>query len=143
MIDYDIRIDAPADIVFEMFTVAERLTEWVAAEAEVDPRPGGAFRWVYENGDVVRGRFVELQPPSRLVLAYGWEVPIERGIPPASTIVEIRLEEEAGSTLLSLVHRGLPPEQIDSHRYGWEYFLGRLADRLAGIATTAQGGDHG
>jgi uncharacterized protein YndB with AHSA1/START domain len=141
MLDYGIRIDAPADIVFEMLTDANLLTEWMATSAEVDPRPGGAFRWVYENGDIVRGRFVELQPPSRLVLAYGWEVPAERGIPPESTVVEITLQEEAGSTQLSLVHRGLPADQLESHRHGWEFFLGRLADRLASV--TNRGGSHG
>jgi uncharacterized protein YndB with AHSA1/START domain len=142
MIDYDIRIAAPAEIVFEMFTVADRLTEWMAMSADVDAREGGLFRWVYENGDVVRGRFVKLDRPNRLVLAYGWESPLDRGIPPESTVVEIRLDEEAGSTLVSLVHRGLPRAELDSHLHGWEFFLGRLAARLAGTGI-AEGGRYG
>jgi uncharacterized protein YndB with AHSA1/START domain len=131
VIDYEIRIDAPAEAVFEMLTDADRLTEWMAREARVDPRPGGAFRWTYENGDVVRGHIVELEPPHRLVLAYGWEVPKSRGIPPASTEVEITLETIDGATLLRLVHRGLPPDQGGAHRAGWESFLHRLAVRIA------------
>jgi uncharacterized protein YndB with AHSA1/START domain len=134
VIDYSIRIEAPAEIVFGMLTEADLLTHWMAHEAEVTLRPGGAFRWVYENGDVVLGRFVEIDAPRRLVLAYGWEVPASRGIPPASTEVEITLEDIDGATQLRLVHRGLPPADVASHRVGWESFLGRLASRLSEAA---------
>lgn len=134
MIDYSIRIEAPAEIVFGMLTDADLLTEWMAREAQVDRRPGGTFRWVYENGDVVRGQFVEIDAPRRLVLAYGWEEPASRGIPPGSTEVEITLEELDGATLLRLVHRGLPATEVESHRGGWEFFLGRLSARLAKAA---------
>lgn len=134
MIDYAIRIEASAEIVFGMLTDADLLTEWMAREAAVDVRPGGEFRWVYENGDVVLGRFVEIDAPRRLVLAYGWEQPAARGIPPGSTEVVITLEEADGATLLRLVHRGLPAAQLESHEGGWTYFLGRLATRVAKVA---------
>jgi uncharacterized protein YndB with AHSA1/START domain len=88
------------------------------------------FRWVYENGDIVLGRFIEIEPPRRLVLAYGWDVPTLRAIPPGSTRVEITLEEANGATELRLVHLGLPASEVESHRGGWAYFLGRLASRL-------------
>jgi hypothetical protein len=32
------------------------------------------------------------------------------------------------------VHRGLHTAEIESHRRGWAYFLGRLAARLAPAA---------
>jgi uncharacterized protein YndB with AHSA1/START domain len=131
VIDYAIRIDAPAAVVFEMLTDASLLTEWMAAHADVDPRPGGAFRWVYENGDIVLGHIVEIDPPRRLVLAYGWELPASRAIAPGSTRVEITLHETDGATELCLVHVGLPAAQEESHRGGWAYFLRRLEQRLA------------
>jgi uncharacterized protein YndB with AHSA1/START domain len=143
MIDYSISIDAPIDLVYDMLTDADLLTEWMAVAADVNHRPDGAFRWVYENGDIVVGRFMELDPPHRLVLAYGWERPVTRGIPPGSTVVEITLEEDRGSTLLRLVHRGLPAAELVSHRHGWEFFLGRLKSKLAGTASIEKGGRHG
>lgn len=130
MIDYSIRIDAPAAVVFEMLTDANLLTEWMAAHADFDTRPGGAFRWVYENGDVVLGHVVEIDPPRRLVLAYGWDLPASRSIPPGSTRVEITLDETDGVTELRLVHVGLPAAEEESHRGGWAFFLGRLEQRL-------------
>jgi uncharacterized protein YndB with AHSA1/START domain len=131
VIDYAIRIEAPAEIVFRMLTEADLLTEWMASEATVDRRPGGGFRWVYENGDVVAGHIVAIDAPRRLVLAYGWEKPADRRIPPGSTEVEITLEETVGATLLRLVHRGLPSTELETHRKGWVVFLGRLATRAA------------
>jgi uncharacterized protein YndB with AHSA1/START domain len=140
LIDHSIRIEAPADVVFEMLTDAALLTEWMAREAEVDRRAGGAFRWVYENGDVVVGRFVELEPPRRLVLAYGWEIPASRRIPPGSTEVEITLDDEDGGTVLRLRHRGLPAAEVDAHRGGWVFFLDRLAV-VAAARHARHGGD--
>jgi uncharacterized protein YndB with AHSA1/START domain len=131
VIDYDVHIGAPASVVFEMLTDAELLTEWMAVEAASEPRAGGAFRWVYENGDVVAGQYLELEPPHRLLLAYGWERPASRGIPPGSTRVEITLDDAAGDTVLRLVHVGLPAAQEEAHREGWDYFFGRLANQLA------------
>jgi uncharacterized protein YndB with AHSA1/START domain len=129
VIDYSIRIEAPAEVVFAMLTEADLLTRWMAHEAIAEAQPGGAFRWVYENGDVVRGEFLELEPPRRLVLAYGWERPVSRGIPVGSTRVEITLDEADGATLLRLVHTGLPAGELESHRDGWAYFMERLAGR--------------
>jgi uncharacterized protein YndB with AHSA1/START domain len=130
MIDYEVRIEAPATVVFDMLTRADLLTEWMAAEARVDLRPGGEFHWIYPNGDVVLGRFIEIDHPRRLVLAYGWESPASRAIPPSSTEVEITLDEVDGATLLRLVHRGLPASEIEPHRGGWEYFMGRLRSAI-------------
>jgi uncharacterized protein YndB with AHSA1/START domain len=85
---------------------------------------------VYENGDVVRGRILEMDAPSRLLLTYGWERPAARGIPPESTTVEITLVDSGGGTLLRLVHRGLPRAEIESHQVGWQFFLTRLSMAL-------------
>jgi uncharacterized protein YndB with AHSA1/START domain len=64
------------------------------------------------------GRFLELDPPRRLVIAYGWRDDL-MGVPPESTIVEIDLEEQGQGTVLRLVHRSLPPGSLEAHEYGW------------------------
>ena len=50
---------------------------------------------------------------------------------PGSTTVEIDLVEEAGKTILHLVHHGLPPETVPDHQQGWTYFLDILRDTLS------------
>ena len=85
----------------------------------------------HENGAIMVGRFVELDPPHRLVIAYGWEDDL-MGVPPESTTVEIDLEEHEGRTTLRLVHRSLPPEVVADHERGWIFFMRRLQGYLAG-----------
>ena len=127
MIDFELDIAAPATTVFRLFTEPGGLARWMVREAQVDLRPGGRFRWVYDNGDVVVGEFVRIEAPHRISFRYGWERPADRGVPPDSTLVEVTLSEHDGATLLRLVHTGLPAEREGEHRMGWEWFLGRLA----------------
>jgi uncharacterized protein YndB with AHSA1/START domain len=78
------------------------------------------------------GRFIELDPPKRLVIAYGWRDNL-MGVPPESTTVEIRLsEDEPGRTTLTLIHRGIPAGVVEDHQQGWEFFSERLRKCLAG-----------
>ena len=122
---YELRIAAPAAVVWELLTTAEGLVRWVGPEASVEPVSGGALRWTHPDGSTVVGRFVELVPHRRLVFTYGWEDG-RMGVPPESTAVEIELSEAGGETTLRLVHRGLPPEAVEPHEHGWRYFLGEL-----------------
>jgi uncharacterized protein YndB with AHSA1/START domain len=75
----------------------------------------------------MRGHFVELDPPRRLVFTYGWDGDL-MGLPPGSSTVEIDLEERPSGTTLRLSHREIPPDVVEEHRRGWIYFLARLRD---------------
>ncbi len=121
----EVVIAAPAHVVYDLLTTAEGLCAWMAAEATVDPRPDGTIRWRFENGDVVRGAFVALEPNKHIAFTYGWEVGFE-DIPPGSTTVTIDLTETGDGTALRLTHAGLPTRAAD-HDDGWHYFLDRLA----------------
>jgi uncharacterized protein YndB with AHSA1/START domain len=127
---YEVTIAAPIEVVWAHLTTAEGLVRWVGPEATADPVPGGALRWVHPDGSTVVGRFVELVPHRRVVFSYGWEDG-RMGVPPESTTVEIDLVEKDGATVVRLVHHGLPPEAVDEHERGWEYFLGVLRDTVA------------
>ena len=71
------------------------------------------------------GHFVEVVPDERVVFTFGWDLP-GHPIPAGSTEVEITLEPVGSSTLLRLVHRGLPDDAVNDHLRGWDYYLGRL-----------------
>ena len=125
-------IAAPLDLVWELVSTAEGLGRWMAVEATVELRPGGAIRWVHDNGWVVAGEIREVVPPTRLVFSYGWE----RGgfpVPVGSSDVTIELTPEpSGVTRFSVRHRGLPSEEeAERHTGGWALF----ADRLVVAAT--------
>jgi uncharacterized protein YndB with AHSA1/START domain len=119
-------IHAPADAVFQHFVDPELFGHWMAEGATLEPTPGGVVRWTHPNGDTVSGRYVEVDPPRRLVFTYGWER-AEVEIPPGSTTVEIDLVTlQDGATLVTLVHRGLDDGAADAHQGGWQHYLDRL-----------------
>lgn len=59
--------------------------------AELDARPGGVFRVDPNGRDIIRGTYLEVLPPSRVVFTWDWE---EKGhrVPAGSTRVEIELK---------------------------------------------------
>jgi uncharacterized protein YndB with AHSA1/START domain len=143
----EIYIEAEPETVFEFFTDPAKVTRWLATEATLDPRPGGVcHQWhagdAGDDGDggagpyEMRGEFIEVTPPERVVFTWGFTNPEVR-VPPGSSVVEVTLAREDHGTRVRLVHRGLPASEIDSHSGGWTGMLERLADAV--VATTVEG----
>ena len=134
----ELRIDASPETVFAFFTEPDKLTRWLASEASLDPRPGGINHQTHP-GDadnpggpyLMRGEFIEVSPPSRVVFTWGFEN-TEVGVPPGASTVEVTLVPEGDGTRLRLVHRGLPESARPSHDGGWEQMLDRLAVAATG-----------
>jgi uncharacterized protein YndB with AHSA1/START domain len=127
------QIAASPETVFAFFTDPEKLTRWLAVEATLDPRPGGVCHQTHEgpNGEhfLMRGEFVEVSPPTRVVFTWGFEGDAVAVEPGAST-VEVTLEPRDGGTWLTLVHRDLPASERANHDGGWAMMLGRLTDAV-------------
>ena len=91
-VERDVVFPAAPDEVWEALTDPDRLEEWFATEAELDPVPGGEgiFRW--GDGEERRATVREAEPEERLVLDWddGGEVVLE-------------LEEVEDGTLLRVV----------------------------------------
>lgn len=116
-------IDADPERVFPFFTDPARLTQWLGHAADVDPVPGGRFA-VDVNVRLVRGTYLELEPPRRVVFSWGDAGSAE--LPPGSTRVEVELEPAGSGTTVTLRHHGLGVEQRADHARGWPAVLGRL-----------------
>ncbi|MFN0089886.1 MAG: SRPBCC domain-containing protein [Acidimicrobiales bacterium] len=124
-------MEADPEVVYRHLVDPAELAEWIALGGALsDPVEGGALRWSFANGAVMSGRYLELDPPRRIVFTYGWEDDL-RGVPPGATIVEIDLEPHPRGTRLRLTHRLLPDHAAEDHRLGWDHFLAVLAHRLA------------
>jgi uncharacterized protein YndB with AHSA1/START domain len=142
--EHEVRVAARPETVFSYFTDPSKLTQWMGAQATLDPRPGGVCRIAFqgsaaapagETAGVMMGEFVEVDPPRRIALTWGWEAEL-LALPPQSTVVEISLIPEGDETVVRLVHRQLPAAAVGFHRAGWTHYLGRLA-------VAAGGGDPG
>jgi hypothetical protein len=57
-----IEIDADQASVFDLFTTETGLCRWMAKEASIDLRPGGALRWVHDDGVAAAGEYVDVDP---------------------------------------------------------------------------------
>jgi len=123
-----LRIAASPDVVFPYLIDPALLVRWMGDWAELEPTPGGTFR-VDVNGAPIRGRYVVVDPPHRL--AFTWGAAGSEVLPAGSTTVEITLRADGEETVLELVHRDLPPEELPKHGAGWAYYLDRLATAAA------------
>jgi uncharacterized protein YndB with AHSA1/START domain len=102
--------NAPAHIVFDAWTNPELLKRWWAPksfgvslfECEQDLRVGGSYRYAFgrdpNNPEVFSGRYLEVNPPSRLVLTQLYERMAHVG----EAVVTATFEESQGRTRLTL-----------------------------------------
>lgn len=131
VLEVSVLIAAEPATVFPYFVDPARYVQWMGRDAELEPVPGGTYRVRMRDGVEVGGRFVEVDPPRRLVFTWGWAG--DTALPPGSSRVVVTLEPEAGGTRVVLRHHDLPDEQQRQHHGdGWRAYLGRLARRLAG-----------
>ena len=115
--------------VFDYFTQPEAIVRWMGDYAVLDPRPGGEFT-LDINGVPVRGRYLDVDPPRRLVISWGHAG--SQRLPPGASTVEVTLTPEGEGTTVQIVHRGLPAPEAHRHALGWAHFLDRLASAGAG-----------
>jgi uncharacterized protein YndB with AHSA1/START domain len=129
-----IEIDARSDEVFDFLVTEDGMTAWMGQHAELDPSVGGAFA-VDIAGYAVRGQYLELDRPNRVV--FSWGMAGNPALPPGTSKVSFTLTPTLrGGTRVDLLHSDLPETEVTGHVDGWTHFLSRL--RVA-----ASGGDPG
>jgi uncharacterized protein YndB with AHSA1/START domain len=115
-------IEASPHEVFPYLVQPDLLVRWLGTWADVDAQPGGVF--AIDMGQTnVRGSYVEVDPPHRVV--FTWGIPGNDVLPAGSSTVEIVLRPEGDATVVELTHRDLPMERHADHGPGW---TARLAD---------------
>ena len=134
-IEQTVRIAARPETIWTYWTDPARLAEWWGTEAEVSLEPGGLFRVVMESGPVMRGTFVELDPPHRLVFTFGWEQNEGQPLAPGTTRVEVTMTPDGGETVVLLRHLEMPTTHAADHEKGWRHFVG---ERLPAAVASAE-----
>jgi uncharacterized protein YndB with AHSA1/START domain len=131
---HELTLPASAEQVFDMFTDPRQLVRWIGITADLQPRPGGRFRFEVIPGQFCEGQYVVVERPGRLVFTWGWTDP-GFGLPPGTSRVEVTLTrtgEDARQTRLRLVHTGLSGDLGLLHDDGWSRFLARLTAAAGG-----------
>lgn len=134
VVEVERRIAARPETVFSFFVDPVRFEKWQGIEAELDPRPGGIFRVAAAGSSrtIMRGEFVEILPPERLVFTWGWEqfdgLPDGMKIAPGTSTVEVTFVRDGDGTIVRIRHDGLPTEAVlQFHSGGWNMTLDRIA----------------
>ena len=131
-------IRAPRQRVFEAWTSAAEMKAWHApglltvSHAEVDLRPGGAYRIHMRepNGSEhrVTGIYREVDPPKRVVYTWSWE----DDVAVKDTVVTVEFHQRGESTEIVVTHAGLPTDdQRKQHAEGWQGIMEKLESVFA------------
>jgi len=144
-------LPAPPDQVYRAWLDPDMLRRWLApgglevTRAEVDERVGGRYRiWHAEAGAEIGGfecELLELEPPERIVFAWGFAGPDRTEGPVYDSRLTISLSPSAGGgTDLTLVHERLDelhaamPDVADNVEAGWESALDELVATMGRAA---------
>jgi uncharacterized protein YndB with AHSA1/START domain len=136
LIEREILIDAPLEVVWAVVTEAEHVGSWFGDDAAIDLLPGGRIVLTWEEHGSFLARVEKVEPPH--VFAFSWARPADTE-PQAgnSTLVEFSLRAEGEGTRLRVVESGfqeLDGSEAEKSKYaegnteGWRVELGELAE---------------
>jgi uncharacterized protein YndB with AHSA1/START domain len=128
----EMTIKASPETIFPYLVDPAKFVQWMGTEATLVAEPGGEFRVLCGGVNPAAGEYLEVVPYERVVFTFGWDLP-EHPIPAGSSQVEITLTPVGASTLLRLVHSGLPEDAVSDHLGGWTYYLARLDSVVDGV----------
>ena len=120
----EVLIQATPEAIFPYLTDPAKLVQWMGVEAALEPEVGGLFSVTINPERIVRGEYLEIVPPTRVVWSWGWEG--RSDVPPGSSQVEITLTPTPEGTLVRLRHYNLPSDAMPLHVRSWEHNLPRL-----------------
>lgn len=146
--------DATPDRVFAAWTNPEHFGQWFGprsmntVECALDPRVGGAWRLMAEGENVpgrhqdgrvrptVSGKYLEVEPPHRLVFTWAWHEKDDFASPRGQESVVTVLFKAAGEkTEMVFTQAVLKDEEaLAAHRRGWTEAFDKLGEFIGRAA---------
>ncbi len=149
-IEREVYVDAPPETVFDVVSSPEHVKQWWSDDARYEPTPGSSGELTFgdpasADGRVMRFQVLEVQPPRRF--SFRWTHP--DGAVAAegnSLLVTFELTPSGAGTLLNMTETGfremgwelaLLEEEYRSHITGWEFYLPRIPQYVAGLESAS------
>lgn len=144
-IEREIHVEASPEVVYEVVSRPEHISQWWSDGAELDPAPGavGALIWD-DRADAVPITVVKADPP--MLFAFRWTYPDGKvDDDAASLLVTFELTPSGTGTTIKLTETGFREmgweaakleEQYREHTTGWDIFIPRLGDYVARLVST-------
>jgi uncharacterized protein YndB with AHSA1/START domain len=144
-IEREIYVEAPPEVVFEVVSSPDHLTQWWPDEAHYEAVPGSSGEIVFGDpragGAVVAFTVVDARPPA--AFSFRWTHPAGSVAAHGnSLLVTFELTPRGPGTLLRMTETGFREmgwevvvleEQYNEHVTGWDHYLPRLASYAAGL----------
>ena len=132
-------IAAPRERVFAAWTTAEAIKVWFGPDGcrvldvQVDLRVDGEYCFSLSTEDLgeikVRGRYLEVTPPTKLIYTWRWEGNPELTV--GTSLVTVKFTSAGTFTEIHLTHEQLPSiESRDHHGHGWSGTFDKLEKYL-------------
>lgn len=125
-LDRTVVIQAPPETVFRFFTDTNRWASWWGKGSTIDARPGGKFLIQYPGDTQAAGEVIEIAPPRRIVLTYGYVS--GKLIPVGGSRVTIEVQPDPRGSSVHLKHEIADAAVRDEHVQGWRYQLSLFAN---------------
>jgi uncharacterized protein YndB with AHSA1/START domain len=128
-INMKIVIQAPVGLVYQAFTNATALREWLCDVATVDPKPGGRLYLYWNSGYYTVGEFVKVLPDQEVTFTWRGRGEL------SATRVWVAFTEKDGRTTVTLLQNGVGLGEDWKHafeeiQHGWDVGLKNLVSVL-------------
>ncbi|MEU4312804.1 SRPBCC family protein [Nocardia sp. NPDC024068] len=144
-IEREIHVDASPEVVFEVVSRPEHISEWWSDNATVEPVPGAVGELVWgDREDVSPIKVITSEPPR--VFAFRWCYPGEAvDDATASLLVTFELIPTGTGTRIRLTETGFREmgweaaklaEHYRAHSEGWDFYIPRLGAYITGLVST-------
>lgn len=142
--------DATPDRVFAAWTDPEQFGQWfgpvgmTTVSCDIDAKVGGAWRLMGEGRNIpgratadrvrptVSGKYLEIEPPTRLVFTWAWHEKDDFAAPRGQeSVVTIQFKPVGERTEMVFTQAVFKDEQaLAAHNRGWSDSLDKLGDFL-------------
>jgi len=143
-IEREIHVDASPEVVFEVVSSPEHISEWWTDDAKVEATPGAVGELVWgDRAQVVPMVVVDAEPPR--LFSFRWCYPEGKVDAANSLLITFELTPSGTGTRVRLTETGFREmgweaakvaEQYREHSVGWDTFVPRLGAYLARLVST-------
>ena len=119
------KVEAAPTAVYYALTNGAAMREWLCTNSQVSTRVGGRLYLYWQQGYYASGEFQELVADEKVV--YSWQGRMETAV----STVTFTLEPDVDSTIVNLIHSGLPAGEDAAQmrqglKEGWEAGMANL-----------------
>jgi len=116
IVSFERYLKHPVEKVWRAISSPEQMAKWLTVNSEMELKVGGQLAFMWENGDLVEGKFTKIDPPYEL--EYTW---LEQTS--GYSLVRWSLKNEVGGCRLHMSHTFYESAVVPDFLAGWHVHL--------------------